>query len=698
MRLNPSRHRQLMAIGLVITTLIALLTLAVAANPAAAAKRCFGKSAKSISKPGTHRLGWNQAVILDAPVKIIAKGDARICSGRGGHPANITLGKGNRNLVKLGSGDDVVRVAGPTRLTRIDAGHGNNRVIVANKAMKHVVRTGNGNDTIQIRKRAKASKRVISTGLGNDRVVVRAKGNTNATLSSKSNPRGLPNSSFYAGGASNDIVEVYGGDNVIHGNNGSDRIRSLGTAASLIYGGNGTDYLYSNGNDFIYGGRGNDHIHANQGTSIGGVYADGGVGDDWLYGTDFDDVLVGATGIDKFRGYGGNDLFRVAGGANTVDGGPGVNTISFSSHTPPGYSNRSGVLIDLRAGEARGDGVTKMSGIRNVIGSSFDDVIRTHPARSSEIWGGLGDDEITAGPDDTVHPPSGGQPCRVSQQRQTHCPPPPDPRHHTSLGVSPDGVLTVLGSQHDDVISVSSAGQDSYRVNASRPFAGTVDGCTVRGGQATCNIPRLANVLVYGGAGGDAITIDDSVPAQVSTVLDGGPGNNTIRGGRTTDYISTGPGSSLLEGGAGDDVITTSDTGATRVNGGSGHDVIRVSNACAGHTISAGPGKDNVVFASSPRGVEVNFDKGYARWRNVGSCSQTRLSSDIESGEGSRYDDLFISSRKGGKSFLGRHGVDTFMVRNGKRDTVTVGDGGRRNKVTADRFDKITWGWGFAAY
>lgn len=672
-----------------------------AAARSAAAGRCFGRPAQPLNRPGTHRIGRNRAVIVNAPVRIIAKGDNRICTGPRDHPADITLGKGTRNLLKLGAGDDTVRVQGPTGVTRIDAGDGDNRIFVNSKARSHIIRTGSGddriiargkamsysiksgagNDTIRIQPGAKAVSRKIETGLGDDTVIIRANGHTDALLGARSNPNGLLDNDFYSGGPANDKVEVYGGFNTIYGNNGADTISSLGTARSTVYGGNGSDRIYSNGGDRLFGNRGNDRIEANHGPSIGGVLAVGGAGDDWLYGTDQDDILIGSTGIDKFKGFGGNDLFRADDGVNTIEGGGGVNTVSFAAHTPPGYGQRSGIFVDLAAGIARGGSVTNLSGIQNVIGSSFDDIIRTDPRFPSEIWGGLGNNEITSHQHDTVHPG-----LRTG-----------DPRR-PSISLSPDGVLTVLGSAGDDSISLGRRTDGVYTVSSAHPLQSVAEACSVTGGLAECRAPDLLNVLVYGGAGNDAITVEDSMPADISTVLDGGNGNNVISGGPTSDYIYTGRGNSVLDGGGGDDVIKVSDTHATVARGGPGHDVIRVLNPCLGHQVSGGPGRDNVVFAGSPRGVEVNFTRNYARWINTPNCALTRLSDDLESAEGSRHNDLFVGSPKRSTAFLGRDGIDTFRIRNGRRDVVTTGPGGRRNKIIADRFDRIIYGWGFAAF
>lgn len=713
-----------LAFTVALASLAGSLALLPGPATAAAKNRCFGKPATQINRPGTHHLKRFEAVVVNARASILAKGDNRICAGRGTHGINLRLGKGTRNLVKLGAGNDVIRVKGPTLETRIDAGGGDNRIFVEDRARKHKiesgdgndrvvlrakatsysVRTGGGNDRVDVRKPAKAAKRVIDTGLGDDVVKIRAKGNTEARLGPASNPHGVSDNDFYAGGHSNDAVLDEGGINYIAGNNGVDTIRSLGTARSRIFGGNGSDRIHSNGADQISGGRGNDRILANERGSIGGVVADGGAGDDWLYGTDHDDILMGSTGVDKYRGFGGDDLFRADDGLNNIDGGGGTNTVSFAAHTPPGYSNRTGVLVDLRQGIARGGTSTQLANIQNVIGSSFDDIIRTDSRQPSEVWGGLGDDEIEANGRDTIHPPFQPEeqpPCRPDRRRKVTCEPPPPPPgpERPALGVSPDGVLTIMGGTASDAFSVDAVPGGRYAVTSARPFAHAVEHCTVSGSRAECSIPDLRNVLVYGGPGDDRITVGDSIPRDVSTVLDGGDGNNFVQGGPASDYIYTGRGQSTLRGGAGDDVIKASEGGATVIDGESGHDLLRVTNPCLGHSVAGGAGKDNVVFAGSAHGVEVNFTKGLARWRGgPGSCAASRIANSVESAEGSRHADRFIAPRRGGASFLGRQGADIFITRNGRRDTITTGPGGRRNKVKADRFDKVTFGWGFAAF
>ena len=105
----------------------------------------------------------------------------------------------------------------------------------------------------------------------------------------------------------------------------------------------GADELWGGGgNDVLYGGNGNDTI-------------DDGAGNDTVYGDDGRDTLVTGMGTDVLDG-----------GNSTA---PALNTVWFAHAT-------NGVVIDLKAGAAQGDGVSyQLTNIRDVIGSPGDDTI-----------------------------------------------------------------------------------------------------------------------------------------------------------------------------------------------------------------------------------------------------------------------------------------------------------------------------------
>jgi RTX calcium-binding nonapeptide repeat (4 copies) len=94
----------------------------------------------------------------------------------------------------------------------------------------------------------------------------------------------------------------------------------------------------------------------------------------------------------------------------------------------------------------------------------------------------------------------------------------------------------------------------SYTVTDSIPIdAIPGGGCLATGSSATCDPSGVAGIYVSSGPGDDTITIDNSVPASVSTQLFGGTGNDTLNGGNGVDWLNGGPGNDTLVGNDGTD-------------------------------------------------------------------------------------------------------------------------------------------------
>jgi len=208
------------------------------------------------------------------------------------------------------------------------------------------------------------------------------------------------------GSSYNDLI--YGDDtgNVLNGNGGDDYLLG-GTDADTLRGGAGNDQLYgqngpdtlegNEGDDFLQGGRGADTINGGAGSFDWVSYADypeavavaGGLGGNDSYGRDtlagiesyegseFDDYLI-PTSPETLRGLGGNDTLVGDIAKTTVD-----------------YSNASsGVTVHLGNGTASGgEDDDTLSGIRNIIGSWYDDSL-TGEEHKNVILGGNGNDQL----------------------------------------------------------------------------------------------------------------------------------------------------------------------------------------------------------------------------------------------------------------------------------------------------------------
>ena len=261
----------------------------------------------------------------------------------------------------------------------------------------------------------------------------------------------------------------------------------------------------------LFGGGGND-------TLVGGAGSDslsGGEGDDMLDGLDGDDILFGDSGDDIIIGGLGDDI---------IDGGVGVDTASYADAS-------SAVAIDLTLvnnQDTLGSGFDRLSGIENLTGSAFDDIL-TGDAAANEIDGGAGFDTLSGGDgDDTL---VGGTQNDLLNG---------DGGNDILLGGlgadilnGGDGNDLLLGGNRNDTLD-GGAGND-------RTFGGNADD------------------TVMGGAGDDILRGGDQ-----NDSLDGGEGNGFLFGGTGIDNLMGGSGNDILSGRGGFDVL----------NGGEGDDIL----------------------------------------------------------------------------------------------------------------------------
>lgn len=665
----------LLLFGLAFSWLAAISPFDAEARP----KKCFGKKINRVvsGSGGTVKLKYRDvAWVSGRNVTVIGKPYSRICAGAG------------RQVIKAGKGKSFT-----------DAGPGNDRIVLhPSSNLNHAY-----------------------GGLGND-VIIGSNGHDFLYGGPKKNPRGKTDRDLINGRGGNDRIFDYSGSvNTLLGGNGSDHIFSLGNSVSTLRGGKGSDFLYSNGGrnragqiEMLFGERGNDRLRANRKPVNGPAYFDGGSGDDWVFGTSRDDTIIFQSGITKVDAGAGDDLIiATSTAAATVNGGPGRDRISFAAHTPPGYRGSSGVLVDLAQGYARGARArNSLTGIEAVTGSSFDDQIIGRHGRTEQLDGGLGDDLIIGQHQDRDQADGGlGQNVCEGVRLQTNCGEDSPGRNDFSrslVDIDSSGVLTVVGSNGSDRIDVAydrKRSRYSVKLASDGVAAGLCYTPTQRPArQVFCPVDRnrMNGMLIYGHRGDDRITVEYSVPATVTTTINAGTGKNVVLGGKGRDQISSEPGStgSVLNGRRGGDDIRHFDR--ITAKGGPGHDTIHTVNPCLGGVADGGPGTDNMVFAGTPRGVQANLGKGFARLK--GGCNGAlKLRPNLESLEGSNHNDHLVigprrKSQQGVSSLLGRGGVDVLDAVNGRRDTVTTGDGGRANKVIADRHDKVIWGWGLSAY
>ena len=233
------------------------------------------------------------------------------------------------------------------------------------------------------------------------------------------------------------------------------------------------------------------------------------------------------------------------------------------------------------------------------------------------------------------------------------------------------GVLTVTGDAKDNTIAVSRDASGTLLVNN-----GAVKIC---GGTATAANTRL--IQMFGLAGNDTLSLDETNGALPNANIFGGAGNDTITGGSGNDQLFGEAGNDtllgkggndLLFGGDGNDVLTGG-AGNDQVFGQSGNDQMIWNPGDGTDLNEGGAGNDTVVvnggngaevFTATANGTRVRFDR----------TNPAPFSLDIGTTE-----NLVVNMNGGDDTFTGGNGLAPLIsltVDGGAgNDTITGGDG-----------------------
>ena len=196
---------------------------------------------------------------------------------------------------------------------------------------------------------------------------------------------------FLSGSSGDDHLDGGGGDDALYGGAGDDEMLGGldndqlegGGGDDALSGGNGADTLLGgSGDDTLLGGAGADRLEGNSGDD----QLEGGSNHDVLLGGSGADTLLGGSGDDDLQGGSGDDLLNGGSGGDVINGGAGVDTVDYSS-----WEQR--VRVDLRVGEAVGDGTDTLVSVENFLMTNYNDkVIGSHA--DNEISGLDGNDHL----------------------------------------------------------------------------------------------------------------------------------------------------------------------------------------------------------------------------------------------------------------------------------------------------------------
>jgi Ca2+-binding RTX toxin-like protein len=198
---------------------------------------------------------------------------------------------------------------------------------------------------------------------------------------------------------------------VLEGNDGDDVLRLDGVGGSpdrlalgaTIRGGPGDDRLAGSADDDeLFGDAGSDTDDASgspyavitfgtlpNGSLLTSADADDLTSIENLIGTSLGDRLYGGTGPNVLRGGDGNDTLKGLGGDDRLIGGLGHDTVDLSGAT-------KAVDVDLRAGDASGEGTDVLQSVENARGGPYADRISGTPAQNL-LSGGAGGDVLDGG-------------------------------------------------------------------------------------------------------------------------------------------------------------------------------------------------------------------------------------------------------------------------------------------------------------
>ena len=494
---------------------------------------------------------------------------------------NITLtGAGSGTVTGAGRADtllNIERVVGSNFADTITGTVGDDWIDGGEGA--DTINAAGGNDTIS-----------YANATGGRTVVLNTSSSDGKVLSNFENIVGSSFGDLLTGDGGNNIIEGGLGNDVLNGAGGVDTVSySLSTAAVSV------------------------NI---SGASVLGVAANasaGGAGVDTLSnfenitGSAFNDILIGDGNANIINGGDGNDLLIGGAGADTLIGGNGTDTVSYTNAI-------SAIAVTINGtgtlGDANGDTLT---GIENLIGSAFDDVI-TGDGGNNVIDGGAGNDTINAASGvDTITYLTAAAAVTVNL---------------SSAGVNATGgagndSLTnfenIIGSNFNDVLTGDGSANtiEGGLGNDTLDGAGGIDTVSYEnaGAAVSVNISGLSVLGVAanassGGAGIDALSNFENITGSAfNDILIGNASANTIDGGAGDDILIGGAGADNLTGGAGVDTASyVNATSAVRATLG-GSPLTHLGDAL-GDTFSGienltGSNFDDILYGDSANNVII---------------------------------------------------------------------------------------------
>ena len=168
----------------------------------------------------------------------------------------------------------------------------------------------------------------------------------------------------------------------------------------------------------------------------------------------------------------------------------------------------------------------------------------------------------------------------------------------TITSTNESGILSLFGDSNNNSVRVS-------RDNAGNILANG-------GAVALPGHPTVANtslIQIFGGAGSDTLSVDETNGALPNANLFGGAGNDVLTGGSGNDQLFGGAGDDVLNGKGGDDLLFGG-AGDDTLTGGAGNDQLFGEAGNDRFIWNPGDGSDVVDGGSGADTLEVNGGNG----------------------------------------------------------------------------------------
>ena len=333
------------------------------------------------------------------------------------------------------------------------------------------------------------------------------------------------------GGIGNDILDGNEGLDTVDFSNSSS-LEIIDLELNEATGGEGTDSIYNienvigtdfsdeirgdSSNNILDAGRGNDTLEGREGNDT----LIGGSGNDILNGEEGNDSLLGGTGDDTLLGEDGNDY---------LDGGNDNDTVDYST------TSLGGVEVDLSITTEQdtiNSGLDTLTNIENIIGTSFEDILKGNSSDNTILGGASNDTIFTNGSSAIGY-------------------------DYVDGGVGSNDVLSFENATNNITIDLSidteqnSGSGNVLKKNIEDIYGGTNSDIIKGNAQNNILLGNEGNDSLYGKEGNDSLYGNDD-----ADYLDGGLGDDYLDGGNDNDTLVGNEGNDTLNGSVGTDIAS----------------------------------------------------------------------------------------------------------------------------------------------